>query len=170
VLTVTGNQPTLERELAALFPAEPALPPHHGTFDRGHGRTEIREITTTSHVADIDFPGVFQAVRIRRETCDLYDNQIRRPETVYGITSRTAQQANPADLLAHNRGHWQIENREHYVRDRTYDEDRSHPVPQRVVPSVQAAIGPPPPEVQNTACHGGYSLGSSRQAQPVRTT
>lgn len=125
VLTVKGNQPTLERELAALFPAEQALPPHHVTFDRGHGRTEIREITTAGHVADIDFPGVFQAFRIRRETCDLYDNLIRRPETVYGITSLTAQQANPADLLAHNRGHWQIENREHYVRDRTYDEDRS---------------------------------------------
>jgi hypothetical protein len=122
---VQGNQPTLARELAALFPAEPALPPHHVTFDCGHGRTEIREITTTSHVADIDFPGVFQAFRIRRETCDLYDNPIRKPETVYGITSRTAQQANPADLLAHNRGHWQIENREHYVRDHTYDEDRS---------------------------------------------
>jgi hypothetical protein len=68
---------------------------------------------------------VFQAVRIRRETCDLYDNLLRRPETVYGITSRTAQQANPADLLAHNRGHWQIENREHYVRDRTYDDWRA---------------------------------------------
>jgi hypothetical protein len=109
VLTVKGNQPTLERELAARcsLPSE-ASPPHHVTFDRGHGRTEIREITTTSHVADIDFPGVFQAVRIRRETCHLYDNPIRRPETVYGITSVTAQQANPADLLAHNR--------EHYVR------------------------------------------------------
>ena len=30
-----------------------------------------------------------------------------------------------SDHGAHNRGHWQIENREHYVRDRTYDEDRS---------------------------------------------
>src|SRR5664280_2087201 len=113
---------------------------HHVTFDRGHGRTEIREITTTSHVAAIDFPGVFQAVRIRRETCDLYDNLIRRPETVYGITSLTAQQANPADLLAHNRGHWQIENREHYVRDRTYDEDRSQvrtgSAPQVMAPSA----------------------------------
>jgi hypothetical protein len=66
---VQGNQPTLERELAACFPVEQA--PHHVTFDRGHGRTEIREITTTSHVADIDFPGVFQAVRIRRETRSL---------------------------------------------------------------------------------------------------
>jgi hypothetical protein len=28
-------------------------------------------------------------------------------------------------VLAGNRGHWGIENREHYVRDRTFDEDRS---------------------------------------------
>ena len=120
----------------ASLPSEAS---HHVTFDRGHGRTEIREITTTSHVADIDFPGVFQAVRIRRETCDLYDNLIRKPETVYGITSLTAQQANPADLLAHNRGHWQIENREHYVRDRTYDEDRSQ-VRTGSAPQVMATI------------------------------
>jgi len=38
---------------------------------------------------------------------------------VHGITSLTAWQANPADLLAGNRGHWEVENREHYVRDRT---------------------------------------------------
>jgi len=44
---------------------------------------------------------------------------------VHGITSLTAWQANPADLLAGNRGHWEVENREHYVRDRTFDEDRS---------------------------------------------
>ena len=44
---------------------------------------------------------------------------------MHGITSLTAWQANPADLLAGNRGHWGIENREHYVRDRTFDEDRS---------------------------------------------
>lgn len=44
---------------------------------------------------------------------------------MHGITSLTAWQANPADVLAGNRGHWEVENREHYVRDRTFDEDRS---------------------------------------------
>ncbi len=44
---------------------------------------------------------------------------------MHGITSLTASQANPADVLAGNRGHWEVENREHYVRDRTFDEDRS---------------------------------------------
>jgi hypothetical protein len=101
------------------------FPPHHVTIDRGHGRNEIRSIWTSPHVADLDFPGVFQTFRIHRETYDLNWNPLRKPETAHGITSLTAWQANPADILAGNRGHWWVENREHYVRDRTFDEDRS---------------------------------------------
>ena len=73
----------------------------------------------------LDFPGVYQAFRIHRQIYDLNWNPLRKPETVHGITSLTAWQANPADILAGNRGHWGVENREHYVRDRTFDEDRS---------------------------------------------
>jgi hypothetical protein len=41
---------------------------------------------------------------------DLHGNPLRkRNETVYGITSLTTRQANPADVLAFNRGHWGIE-------------------------------------------------------------
>ena len=76
-------------------------------------------------MAGLDFPGVFQAFRIHRQTFDLAGNPLRKPETVQGITSLTAWQANPADVLAGNRGHWGVENREHHVRDRTFDEDRS---------------------------------------------
>jgi len=46
-------------------------------------------------------------------------------DVVHGVTSLSAQAASPAQLLAHNRAHWQIENRLHHVRDMTYDEDRS---------------------------------------------
>jgi len=57
---------------------------------------------------------------------DLHGNPLRkRNETVYGITSLTTWRANPADVLAVNRGHGGIENREHHVRDVTFDEDRS---------------------------------------------
>jgi len=45
-------------------------------------------------------------------------------ETVYGVTSLTLK-ASPAQVLAYNRGHWEIENRLHYVRDMAFDEDRS---------------------------------------------
>lgn len=67
---------------------------------------------------------MFQAFRLQRDTFDLCGNPIRS-ETAYGIASLTTHQANPADVAAFARGQWQIENRVHYVRDVTYDEDRS---------------------------------------------
>lgn len=41
------------------------------------------------------------------------------------MSSLTPQRASAADLLRYVRGHWEIENRLHYVRDVTFDEDRS---------------------------------------------
>jgi hypothetical protein len=45
-------------------------------------------------------------------------------ETAYGVTSLKEEQASAQRLLELNRGHWEIENRIHWVRDVTYDEDR----------------------------------------------
>jgi hypothetical protein len=42
----------------------------------------------------------------------------------YGITSLPPTAADPARLLALTRAHWAIENRLHWVRDVTFDEDR----------------------------------------------
>ncbi len=46
-------------------------------------------------------------------------------EVAYFVTSLPPDRANAATLLRHQRGHWQIENGLHYVRDVTFDEDRS---------------------------------------------
>ena len=46
-------------------------------------------------------------------------------EIIYGVTSLTPDQAVPARILNLTRGHWSIENRLHWVRDVTFDEDRS---------------------------------------------
>lgn len=40
------------------------------------------------------------------------------------MTSLKKEQASAERLLELNRGYWEIENRVHYVRDVTYDEDR----------------------------------------------
>ncbi len=52
------------------------------------------------------------------------DGTRQRHEVAYGVTSLAAQRADPATLLRLNRGHWGIENRLHWVRDVTFDEDR----------------------------------------------
>jgi predicted transposase YbfD/YdcC len=68
-------------------------------------------------------------IRIRRITTDLQGKLVqgrqKMVETCYLVTSLDSSRADPARLLELNRAHWQIENRLHYVRDWTYDEDRS---------------------------------------------
>ena len=46
-------------------------------------------------------------------------------EVSYAITSAAPERADATVLLRTIRGHWGIENRTHYVRDVTFDEDRS---------------------------------------------
>ena len=46
--------------------------------------------------------------------------------TVYAVTSLALGTASPAQLAGWLRGHWRIENQLHWVRDVTFDEDRSH--------------------------------------------
>lgn len=66
-------------------------------------------------------------------------------ETSVGITSLTHDQASPERLLALSRGHWSIENGLHWVRDVTFDEDRSQVrtghAPQMLASLRNVAIG-----------------------------
>jgi hypothetical protein len=47
-------------------------------------------------------------------------------ELVYCITSTHKRLASPEILLSTNRGHWEIENRVHYIRDVSLNEDRRY--------------------------------------------
>jgi predicted transposase YbfD/YdcC len=46
-------------------------------------------------------------------------------ETVYAISDLRPHQARPVELAGWIRGHWQIENALHWVRDVAFAEDRS---------------------------------------------
>jgi len=72
----------------------------------------------------LDFPFCGQVACIERHTENLRTGK-KRSETAYLITRLSPQKASPKQLLDLNRGHWSIENKSHYVRDVTFDEDRS---------------------------------------------
>ncbi len=86
---------------------------------------EVRSIWTSTELCGyLDFPYAAQVFTIRREVTEMV-SQKSRCETVRGLSSLPVERATPACLLALSRGHWTIENRLHWVRDVTFDEDRS---------------------------------------------
>jgi predicted transposase YbfD/YdcC len=125
LITVKGNQPGLHAQLAALPWRQ--VPVAHDAREKGHGRAEWRTVKVTAVAAGLAFPHAAQALQIIRRRRPLNGTKAGRwsTETVYAVTSLTATQARPAELAAIARGHWLIEDRLHWVRDVTYDEDRS---------------------------------------------
>lgn len=86
---------------------------------------ELRQIWTSTELNGyLDFPYVRQVFAIERTRRKL-NGSLLSHEVIYGVTSRAAEKASPAQVLAFNRGHWSIENKLHWVRDVTFDEDRS---------------------------------------------
>jgi predicted transposase YbfD/YdcC len=122
---VKDNQPGLREALRTLF-AEP--PPGERfaeavAFGRHGDRHERRTLRASTALNDyLRWPHVGQACAIER--------RVRRKgrttvETGYALTSLPPEQADARRLLTLWRGHWSIENRLHWVRDVTFDEDRS---------------------------------------------
>jgi predicted transposase YbfD/YdcC len=125
VITVKRNQPGLHAQLAGLPWRQ--IPVACQSKEKGHGRAERRTVKVTAVAAGLAFPHAAQAIQIVRRRRPLNGKNRTKwsTETVYAITSLAAIQARPADLARFVRGHWGIEDRLHWVRDVTYDEDRS---------------------------------------------
>jgi hypothetical protein len=88
---------------------------------KGHGRVEIRRITTTSRLTGyLDWPGAKQVCLLERVRRFKGKESI---ETVCAITSLGPERASAKRLLGIARGHWEIENRLHWVRDMSLGED-----------------------------------------------
>jgi predicted transposase YbfD/YdcC len=122
-LTVKQNQRNLRRHLAALPWSD--VPSGHRETDTTHGRTVTRTYKVVTIAAGIAFPHAAQAMQITRTRKRNGSSKRVSRETVYAITSLTAEQADPAALASYIRRHWHVENKLHWVRDVTMGEDLS---------------------------------------------
>jgi predicted transposase YbfD/YdcC len=112
-----GNMPTLYRQPKKLpWAAIPAV----SSVSTDHGRRARRTIKVALAPAWIGFDGAAQVAQLRR-TVTRKDK--KTVEVVYLITSD--RDADPATPAAWARRHWHIENKLHWVRDVTYQEDKS---------------------------------------------
>ncbi|MGH3875384.1 MAG: ISAs1 family transposase [Pseudonocardiaceae bacterium] len=141
VLTVKGNQPRLRRQLTELPWRE--VETAHRSADTAHGRREIRTLKVVTIGAGIEFPHAAQAIQITRKTRPVSARTGRRgrwrTETVYAITDLGPHHARPDELATWIRGHWQIENGLHWVRDVTFAEDLST-IRTGAAPQVMASL------------------------------
>ena len=119
VFTVKKNQPTLHKQITALPWTQ--IPVGCTTTDVGHGRRVTRTVKAIETPAWIGFPGARQVLQVRRTTTR---QGKRTVEVAYLICSKTMCQAQPAVVAGWVQHHWGIENRLHWVRDVTFDEDR----------------------------------------------
>ena len=126
LFTVKANQPTLHRALAGL-PWRAAPKDTDPGAPRRHGRDECRTVS----VIDLEgtpaaalFPGAVRAMKVVRRRTDIITGKTST-ETVYAVTSLGHRYADAVLLATWLRGHWQIENVLHWVRDVTFGEDHS---------------------------------------------
>ena len=134
---VKGNQPTLRQDIADLWDGAPLPAPHVSKTNKHGDRVEQRSLWASGELVGYsNWPHMAQVCRLQRvvsrkgKTTD---------DVAYVVTSLSRHKAGPQRLLTLSRGHWGIENRTHWVRDVTFDEDRCQ-VRTGSAPQVMAAL------------------------------
>ena len=140
VMIVKENQPQLKADIELVFTLPPAGDRQESvrTVDVGHGRIE----TVTSRQVG---PGRLQRLAgagtsVRSGTACHHEKNGNRADRsgLWGHQS-DPKRATPGRVLELVRGHWAIENKSHWVRDVTFDEERSQ-VRGGNIPQVMAAL------------------------------
>jgi len=142
LLPVKNNQPSLREDIALVFANSKLLQDtitEVRTLDQHGGRIEERRLrASTALFGYTDWPGHRQVLEMQRTVTKKRTGEMRR-EVAYAITSLSNERASARQLLQIWREHWHIENKLHWVRDVTFDEDRSQVRTARI-PQVMAAL------------------------------
>ena len=134
---VKANQPTLQQDIADLWAGEPLPPPQVTQRGKHGGRVEQRRLWVSDALKGYsDWPHLEQVCRLERVVTKRGKTST---EIAYAVTSLPVIAAGSQRLLVLWRGHWGIENRLHWVRDVTFDEDRCQ-VRTGAAPQVMAAL------------------------------
>jgi hypothetical protein len=142
VMRVQGNHAQLQHDIHLVFHDPSAVAEARAVVapvDSGHGRIAERRLTaSTALMGYRDWPRLAQVFSLERHVTSQKRGE-QHHTVVYGITSPGPDRADPACLLHLVRGHGQIENKVHGVRDVTCDEGRSQ-VWYGSIPQVMAAF------------------------------
>jgi len=134
---VKGNQPRLKEEIATIWEGDPGASPQATRSNKYGGRVERRQLWVSNILVGYsDWPHLAQVCRLERTVACKGKT---RQEVAYAVTSLPPEAASPDRLLELWRAHWGIENRVHWVRDVTMDEDRCQ-VRTGAAPQVMAAF------------------------------
>jgi predicted transposase YbfD/YdcC len=154
VVQVKGNQKASQKEIEAYFhkvrrdDGARITTNTREESDKGHGRLEQRRYVCLKPCEWLScgdkWCGLARIVEVTR--CTQLSNGERREEISYYITSLSDIE----QIAARIRGHWAIENRQHYVLDVAYREDDSR---------VRVGNGP-----ENLALFRRFALNLARQS------
>jgi predicted transposase YbfD/YdcC len=129
IVQLKANQPSLYERLTSTYPRQPPQEQHYTHEIGRHSRLERRTTRLWSlppKVGTEPWHDHFcSLIEVQRRT-EVFDTRqkawIERQETAYSLSTVRLSVADCAQAI---RNHWDIENRLHYVRDVTLDEDAS---------------------------------------------
>jgi predicted transposase YbfD/YdcC len=160
LMIVKSNQPKLLARIAALpWPQVPLAHSKHA--QPAHERVETRTPKVLTTVRGIGFPHARQIIQITRDRVAVATGE-RSHEIIYAICSVAFEHAHPRVIAARLRDHCSIENAVHWVRDVTFDVDRST-VRTGTAPQVMASL-------RNTALNLHRLTGADNIAEACRVT
>lgn len=128
MLRIKGNQPNVSAALIEGFAEAPQRRPDAQSVDKRDGCLETRRLWLDEEVArhvakELTFPGAQQVGRLDKTVRHLDTGEVGT-ETWYLVSYEPTGPLSPIRFLGRVRGHWEIENSLHHVKDRSWGEDK----------------------------------------------